>query len=61
MEKRRVAPGYLDTGVTMLTPVRVGRGKEEEKEEGKVDYDDTGARPSKEGEELDRMFGGMAF
>lgn len=67
MEKRRVAPGYLDTGVTMLTPVRVGGWKEEVMSQEKNDARgasasaSAGAGGGKEGEELDRMFGRMGM
>lgn len=57
MEKRRVAPGYLDTGVTMLTPMKAGGNKEEVKNQEKNDVSGVGAGDGKEGEELDRMFG----
>lgn len=49
MEKRRVAPGYLDTGMRILEPTRrqtPGTGGEERKDDGG-------------GEELDRVFGRM--
>ncbi|KAF8424507.1 hypothetical protein EV426DRAFT_79820 [Tirmania nivea] len=60
MEKRRVAPGYLDTGVTMLTPMKVGGMKGEAKNQEKDEASGVGAGArGKEGDELDRMFGAM--
>ncbi len=75
MEKRRVAPGWLDTGVTLLEPVRVGedgkdekgKGKEMEREvgEGKVlgvgGGMEKGRPAASPGEELDRAFGSLGF
>ena len=59
MEKRRIAPGYLDTGVTMLTPVKLSPEKPEEKKEAVGGGAGSGA--AMEGEELDRMFGTMGL
>ncbi|RPB27096.1 hypothetical protein L211DRAFT_607011 [Terfezia boudieri ATCC MYA-4762] len=63
MEKRRVAPGYLDTGVTMLTPVKVEGKTEEVRNQEKNDASGGGASAGggREGEELDRMFGRMGM
>ncbi|KAH0610587.1 uncharacterized protein H6S33_012114 [Morchella sextelata] len=52
-EKRRVAPGYLDTGMRMLEPVRRG-GEQQQGGEGL-----RGAEGREGGEELDRVFGRM--
>jgi len=47
-EKRRIAPGWLDSEVRVLQPERVNKG--DEKEGGKD-----------EGEELDQVFGRLGF
>ena len=60
MEKRRVAPGYLDTGITMLVPVRMG-GVDARKEGEKEKNGEGQSVEGREGEELDRMFGGMGL
>lgn len=68
-ERRRVAPGWLDSGVHILKPEEDG-GEMEGVEGGKVvrvedlmDDDpqrrEREEREEKEGEELDRVFGGM--
>ncbi|KAF2125440.1 hypothetical protein P153DRAFT_425839 [Dothidotthia symphoricarpi CBS 119687] len=66
VERRRVAPGWLDSGVHLIRPEAVG-GREEEgekmggEEEG-VAGSGTGSgngRDTQEGEELDRVFGGL--
>ncbi|KAF1937018.1 hypothetical protein EJ02DRAFT_357787, partial [Clathrospora elynae] len=68
-EKRRVAPGWLDSGVHILRPddeaagEKNGEGGKEDKEgpeEGLMDLDPQAERKAKEGEELDRVFGGLA-
>lgn len=57
IEKRRVAPGYLDTGIQLLKPTRVGGGGGGEVE-SVMDMDEVQDQRSKEaGEELDRVFG----
>jgi len=62
-EKRRLAPGWLDSGVHILKPeVDEGKGKEMEVEN--IMDDDPQQREAevkkeREGEELDRVFGGM--
>ena len=64
MEKRRVAPGYLDTGVMILKPVKMGGNKEEAKNQGNDGSGagaDVGTGGGREGEELDRMFGRMGL
>ena len=62
MEKRRIAPGYLDTGVTMLTPVKLGMEKPEENEKKEeTDGGGAGSGAATEGEVLDRMFGTMGL
>lgn len=55
MEKRRVAPGYLDTGTRILEPTRTGTGVSPPPigRPGGSKMDDGG------GEELDRVFGKM--
>lgn len=54
MEKRRVAPGYLDTGIQILEPTRKSQASlmDEASGEGK-------AKNSGVGDELDRVFGKM--
>lgn len=55
MEKRRVAPGYLDTGTRILEPIRRGTGVSPPPvgSPGGGKVDDRG------GEEMDRVFGKM--
>lgn len=63
-EKRRVAPGWLDSGVHILRPENVSV---EEKKQGGGEGQGMmgggrqggGGGSSKEGEELDRVFGGL--
>ncbi len=66
-EKRRVAPGWLDRDEKILEPVKAG------KQAAQPDLLDTPASdgqssvmapaisPTREGEELDRAFGGLAM
>lgn len=54
MEKRRVAPGYLDTGIQILEPTR----KNQESLMDQVSGEDK-AKDAEVGEELDRVFGKM--
>jgi hypothetical protein len=67
MEKRRVAPGWLDVDQTsrMLVPERAG-GEAHAEESAFVPtppdiMDMDGPRQSDGGEELDRAFGGMGL
>ncbi|KAH8152571.1 uncharacterized protein LAJ45_03412 [Morchella importuna] len=53
-EKRRVAPGYLDTGMRMLEPLRRG-GEQQQQQGGEGQRGPEGQG----GEELDRVFGRM--
>lgn len=55
MEKRRVAPGYLDTGTRILEPTRMGTGASPPPagSPGRNRVDSEG------GEEMDRVFGKM--
>lgn len=57
MEKRRVAPGYLDTGTRILEPTRRGTVASPP-HVGSPGRDRMGGGGS--GEELDRVFGKMA-
>lgn len=67
-EKRRVAPGWLDSDARLLEPERRGQpasgegAKEEEEEESKQRPEGEGG-PSEmgtdQGAELDRVFGGL--
>lgn len=70
MEKRRVAPGWLDTGVVMLEPVKVGPSSTfgetgaalvlDQKTLGVSSNDGKGKQvATSPGEELDRAFGGL--
>ncbi|OAL43089.1 hypothetical protein IQ07DRAFT_524785, partial [Pyrenochaeta sp. DS3sAY3a] len=59
-EKRRLAPGWLDSGVHILRPENVGEGEgvgggEDRGRDGDVVMQGE----SREGEELDRVFGGL--
>ncbi|KAL7276488.1 hypothetical protein RUND412_000509 [Rhizina undulata] len=56
MEKRRVAPGYLDTGLRILEPTRKSPPAEAKEGTGKTEE---GTKRDGAGEELDRMFGKM--
>ncbi|RMZ68243.1 conserved oligomeric golgi complex subunit 2 [Pyrenophora seminiperda CCB06] len=67
-EKRRVAPGWLDSGVRVIRPVEVerevvgGEGRKKEgagQQESLMDLDPQAERKAQEGEELDRVFGGL--
>ncbi|KAF2496964.1 hypothetical protein BU16DRAFT_607759 [Lophium mytilinum] len=66
-EKRRVAPGWLDEEVRMLVPERAGGGQGHEEGMGEVEMQDPVAareqvgRGNREGEELDRAFGGLGL
>jgi hypothetical protein len=66
-EKRRVAPGWLDSGVHIIKPegpggdgVSGGPAKEDKvPEQNLMDLDPQAERKAQEGEELDRVFGGL--
>jgi hypothetical protein len=65
-EKRRVAPGWLDSGVHILKPENVDEGGEAKNAASAapsfpqlMDLDPQAERKIKEGEELDRVFGGL--
>lgn len=64
-EKRRVAPGWLDRDEKILEPTRVGRPPSQGDLLGRRNSEDNIAdmtpaiSPSREGEELDRAFGGL--
>ncbi|OWY46436.1 hypothetical protein AALT_g2419 [Alternaria alternata] len=61
-EKRRVAPGWLDSGVHILKPEESdGGAKKEDKApvQNLMDLDPQAESKAKEGEELDRVFGGL--
>ncbi|KAF2801742.1 uncharacterized protein BDZ99DRAFT_512811 [Mytilinidion resinicola] len=64
-EKRRVAPGWLDEEVRMLVPERAGAQQvgigEVEMRDQQVEAREQVGRGSKEGEELDRAFGGLGL
>lgn len=55
MEKRRVAPGYLDTGTRILEPTRRGTGASPPP----VGSPSGGKLDDRGGEEMDRVFGKM--
>ncbi|KAF2844960.1 hypothetical protein T440DRAFT_298423 [Plenodomus tracheiphilus IPT5] len=60
-EKRRVAPGWLDSGVHILKPDVIGDTEPGEAKEVPqlMDLDPQADVKKKEGEELDRVFGGL--
>jgi hypothetical protein len=57
-EKRRLAPGWLDSGVRVLKPEEEGKGEKMEVE-NIMDDDPQRREVEKGGEELDRVFGGL--
>ena len=61
MEKRRVAPGYLDTGIQMLEPTRksVQGNNDNEKQHTVEGGHGAEQKPTEVGDELDRVFGKM--
>jgi hypothetical protein len=61
MEKRRVAPGYLDTDLRILEPTRVGAGDGAKLSVQKSGDSSSGGdlTSTAEGEELDKVFGKM--
>ena len=61
MEKRRVAPGYLDTGIQMLEPTRKSvQGNNDNEKQHTVEGGHGAEQKSTEvGDELDRVFGKM--
>lgn len=59
MEKRRVAPGYLDTGMRILEPTRSGMGGGSPPSGGGASAGGGRARDNGGGDELDRVFGKM--
>ncbi|KAF8541604.1 hypothetical protein BDD12DRAFT_829040 [Trichophaea hybrida] len=62
MEKRRVAPGYLDTGIQILEPTRKAVNTSESEPQqvtGRGGGDEQ--RSTEAGDELDRVFGKMAM
>lgn len=64
-EKRRVAPGWLDSGVHILKPENVDEGRTAEAANGissppqLMDLDPQAESKRKEGEDLDKVFGSM--
>lgn len=60
MEKRRVAPGYLDTGIQMLEPTRKNVQGNNEKQHSVENGHGAEQKPTEVGDELDRVFGKMA-
>ena len=64
-EKRRVAPGWLDREQKMLQPTRAGNSQNQPdlldspSAEGNAAAMPPAMAPSREGEELDRVFGGL--
>lgn len=57
-EKRRVAPGWLDSGVHILKPENVDEGLKAQDQRGKSGVPAL-ATQNREAEELDRVFGGL--
>ncbi|KAF2626703.1 hypothetical protein BU25DRAFT_411669 [Macroventuria anomochaeta] len=69
-EKRRVAPGWLDSGVHILKPENVDESTPVPESQGQVQQaqrhdqsqgGQSGAGQSREAEELDRVFGGLSL
>ncbi|KAL1799455.1 hypothetical protein ACET3X_003492 [Alternaria dauci] len=61
-EKRRVAPGWLDSGVHILKPEESDAGANKQDKvpvQNLMDLDPQAESKAKEGEELDRVFGGL--
>lgn len=61
-ERRRVAPGWLDSGVHILKPENLDEGKVAGVNTAPpqlMDLDPQAEDKRKEGEELDRVFGGL--
>ena len=64
-EKRRVAPGWLDRDEKILEPVKVGRQTTQpdlldaQTSDGQSTVMAPAISPTREGEELDRAFGGL--
>jgi hypothetical protein len=64
-EKRRVAPGWLDREEKILEPTKAGKQKaqadllDRKSSEGEAAAMPSAISPSREGEELDRAFGGL--
>jgi hypothetical protein len=64
MERRRVAPGWLDVEQKMLVPERTGQAQSASTTSGQptpnlMDVDEQ--KPADGGEELDRAFGGLGL
>lgn len=59
-EKRRVAPGWLDRDEKLLQPTVVGRSEDLLGDQAISSIKAPIMSPSREGEELDRAFGGLA-
>lgn len=66
-EKRRVAPGWLDRDERILEPVRAGHQATQpdlldaQTSEGQSSVMAPAISPNREGEELDRAFGGLSM
>ncbi|KAF6803733.1 hypothetical protein CSOJ01_10692 [Colletotrichum sojae] len=61
-EKRRVAPGWLDSEARLLEPERVGGGTPEVGDAAKGDGAGPAEMPANDqGAELDRVFGGLSM
>jgi hypothetical protein len=62
MEKRRVAPGYLDTGIQILEPTRKSVAPEQQQQQAAtpVAVAECVQASTEAGDELDRVFGKMA-
>lgn len=64
-EKRRLAPGWLDSDARLLEPERAGPGHQPEPSpptsNGQSDRGGSGDVSSDEGAQLDRAFGDMAL
>ena len=60
-EKRRVAPGWLDRDEKLLQPSVSAKGQDLLGEESSSAIHAPAMSPSREGEELDRAFGGLSM
>ncbi|KAK1960877.1 hypothetical protein LY78DRAFT_696520 [Colletotrichum sublineola] len=61
-EKRRVAPGWLDSEARILEPERAGGGSNSSGSGGGTVSPETGEAPvNDQGAELDRVFGGLSM
>lgn len=60
-EKRRIAPGWLDREEKLLQPMTAGKNHDLLGEEAASTINAPAMSPNREGEELDRAFGGLGL